>query len=144
MPPLLLIILTRHTTGCRIYAFFRKREWQRRNEISLSRSLSLSRAARDTIRSLTAWNNNYYTRRSLERSRGPFKPRTGLLWGRVGGEANMIFYAAETIAVKIDKSLVSRLSRPGRGWKSWMGRGVVRMGHWSSNDLREEEGNICE
>lgn len=27
----------------------------------------------------------------------------------------MIFYAAETIAVKIDKSLVSRLSRPGRG-----------------------------
>lgn len=40
----------------------------------------------------------------------------------------MIFYAAETIAVKIDKSLVSRLSRPGRGWKSWMGRGVVRAG----------------
>lgn len=27
----------------------------------------------------------------------------------------MIFYAAETIAVKIDKSLVSRLSRPRRG-----------------------------
>lgn len=38
--------------------------------------------------------------------------------------ANMIFYAAETIAVKIDKSLVSRLSRPRRG----RNRGVVRAG----------------
>lgn len=52
----------------------------------------------------------------------------------------MIFYAAETIAVKIDKSLVSRLSRPRRGRNR--GRDVESSGRALIVDRLGRE-NIC-
>lgn len=43
----------------------------------------------------------------------------------------MIFYAAETIAVKIDKSLVSRLSLLGRRGNRWNRGWDVKSSGWA-------------